>query len=114
MGDTMNEQHFLRQVETIIAQFKDEPVTLTLDSNLLEDVGLDSIDVIDLVSSAGEYWHVDLEVEELYMLADPTRVRSLFDYLRSKLAASQHVEGHATEDESIPPSPEHSDRAKNR
>ena len=71
------------QVKSILAkQFELDPETVTLDTNLIDDIGADSLDVVELIMSLEERYGIsisDADAAELYT------VRRIVEYLEKLL-----------------------------
>ena len=71
------------QVRSILAkQFELDPETVTLDTNLIDDIGADSLDVVELIMSLEERYGIsisDTDAAELYT------VRRIVEYLEKLL-----------------------------
>lgn len=67
------------QVKGILAkQFDIDPESITMDTNLIDDIGADSLDVVELIMSLEELYGVsisDADAAELHT------VRRIVDYL---------------------------------
>ncbi len=71
------------QVKSILAkQFDIDPESITMDTNLIDDIGADSLDVVELIMSLEELYGVtisDADAAELHT------VRRIVDYLEKLL-----------------------------
>lgn len=61
----MEKQEILRKVQNIIKKFCSfKPDQITLEANLIRDLGLDSFDFLNLISHAERKFHISFSVEE--------------------------------------------------
>jgi acyl carrier protein len=72
-------------IELLEADTGEKHETLAEDLNLREGLGLDSVDVVSLVSQIERRFHIRMSQEELEKLST---VASLLDLLEAKLAAA--------------------------
>ena len=64
------------QVRQLLAhQFEVDENTITMDTNIADDLGADSLDVVELVMSIEDAFGITIEAAEL------TTVRQVVDYL---------------------------------
>ena len=83
----MNKSEILSVIQHIVDDLSDEAIDLSMDSNLVEDAGLDSIDLLDMLCRAGDCWGIELDLDALDQLDAPTQVASLVDYIAAQVAA---------------------------
>ena len=84
----MNEVEIISILQHIVDDLSEEAVDLSMDSDLVEDAGLDSIDLLDMLCRAGDCWGVELDLDALDQLAAPTRVSSLVEYIGTQVGAA--------------------------
>lgn len=84
----MNEAEILSTLQHIVDDLCDEALDLTMDSDLAADAGLDSIDLLDMLCRAGDCWGVELDLDALERLAEPTRVASLVEYIGAQIGSA--------------------------
>ena len=82
----MPDRAFIRQtlIELIEADTGEKHAGLPEDANLRDGLGLDSVDVVSIVSQVERRFHIRLSQQELEKLAT---VADLLDLLQAKLAA---------------------------
>ena len=83
----MNKSEILSVIQHIVDDLSDEAIDLSMDSNLVEDAGLDSIDLLDMLCRAGDCWGIELDLDALDQLAAPMQVGSLVDYIAAQVAS---------------------------
>lgn len=84
----MNEAEILSILQHIVDDLSDESVDLSMDSDLVSDAGLDSIDLLDMLCRAGDCWGIELDLDALEQLAEPTRVTSLVEYISAQVGSA--------------------------
>ncbi len=82
-------EEILFGIQRIVSEFCDEEVHVKLDSDLAKDFGLDSVDLIDLLLTAGDHWKLHLELDGLGELAEPTRVSEVVRYIADQIEAAR-------------------------
>ena len=71
------------QVRQLLAhQFEVDENTITMDTNIADDLGADSLDVVELVMSIEDAFGITIEDEKA---AELTTVRQVVDYLEERL-----------------------------
>lgn len=90
----MPDRAFIRQtlIELIEADTGEKHDGLAEDDNLREGLGLDSVDVVSIVSQVERRFHIRLSQEDLEKLVT---VADLLDLLQAKLAAPPAAEASA-------------------
>jgi len=69
------------KVQSVLAQqFEIEPSTITMDTNLIDDIGADSLDVVELIMSLEDEFGISISDEQAAQLYT---VRKIVDYLES-------------------------------
>ena len=64
--------------DALAQQFEVEPETITPDTNLIDDLGADSLDVVELIMSLEDMYGISISDEEAAQLYT---VRRIVDYL---------------------------------
>lgn len=64
--------------DALAQQFEVEPDTITMDTNLIDDLGADSLDVVELIMSLEDLFGVSITDEDAAQLYT---VRRIVDYL---------------------------------
>ena len=73
------------QVRKLLAhQFEVDENTITMDTNIADDLGADSLDVVELVMSIEDAYGITIEDEKA---AELTTVRQVVDYLEKNACA---------------------------
>lgn len=67
------------QIRDVLAkQFEIDPETVTMDTNLIDDIGADSLDVVELIMSLEDNYGISISDEEA---AELYTVRRIVEYL---------------------------------
>ena len=69
---------FEKVQEALAKQFEIDPETITLDTNLIDDIGADSLDVVELIMSLEDEFGIAISDEDAAQLYT---VRRIVDYL---------------------------------
>lgn len=64
--------------EVLAQQFEIDPENITMDTNLIDDLGADSLDVVELIMSVEDEFGVSIPDEQA---ANLTTVAKIVDYL---------------------------------
>ena len=64
--------------DTLAKQFEIDPETITMDTNLIDDIGADSLDVVELIMDIEDAFGVTISDEDA---AGLTTVRKIVDYI---------------------------------
>ncbi len=64
--------------DALAQQFEIDPETITMDTSLIDDLGADSLDVVELIMSLEDLFGVAISDDEAAQL---TTVRRIVDYL---------------------------------
>ena len=64
--------------ENLAKQFEIDPETITMDTNLIDDLGADSLDVVELIMSLEDSFGITIYDDDTVKL---TTVGSIVDYL---------------------------------
>ena len=68
-------------VRTLAEQFEVEPENITLKTNLVDDLGADSLDVVELIMSLEEMYGISISDEEAMQL---DTVEKIVDFVESQ------------------------------
>lgn len=66
--------------ENLAKQFEIDPETITMDTNLIDDLGADSLDVVELIMSLEDSFGITISDEDAAKLAT---VGTIVEYLES-------------------------------
>lgn len=69
---------FEKVKEALAKQFELDPETITIDTNLIDDLGADSLDVVELVMSLEDVFGISISDEDAAQLYT---VRRIVEYL---------------------------------
>ncbi len=69
---------FEKVQEALAQQFELEPQSITLDTNLIDDIGADSLDVVELIMSLEDEFGITISDEDAAQLYT---VRRIVEYL---------------------------------
>ena len=75
--DTLAEQFEIDPSEITI-QFEIDPSEITMDTNLIDDIGADSLDVVELIMSLEDNYGITISDEDA---AELVTVRKIVDYI---------------------------------
>ena len=79
-------EEFTRDLRSVLSRMADVPEGgISLDDDLREDIGLDSLQSMELLSRISERWEVDVEMEDMI---DVKTVGNVVDFM-SRLATEQ-------------------------
>ncbi len=80
----MTEQEIFEKIKAILVkEFEADEKTMTMESNLFEDLDFDSLDAIDLVVTLDKELGVELKTEEMN---DIRTIKDVCDFVKSKTA----------------------------
>lgn len=71
-----------RVVEFVASRLEADPALIGADTNIIEDLGADSLDVVELVMAAEEYFGIKIEDEDI---AGLKTIGDAVSYLENKL-----------------------------
>ncbi len=66
--------------DTLAEQFETDPSEITMDTNLIDDLGADSLDVVELIMSLEDTYGITISDEDA---ANLVTVRKIVDFLES-------------------------------
>ena len=69
---------FNKVQEALASQFEMDPESITMDTNLIDDLGADSLDVVDLIMSLEDTFGIAISDEDA---AELYTVRRIVEYL---------------------------------
>ena len=69
---------FEKVQEALASQFEMDPSTITMDTNLIDDIGADSLDVVELIMSLEDEFGIAISDEDAAQLYT---VRRIVEYL---------------------------------
>ena len=83
---TYDREGFTKELILILAKMAEvAPATIALTDDLREDIGLDSLQSMELLSRISEKWDVDVEMEDMI---DVKTVKDVVDFME-RLAKEQ-------------------------
>lgn len=65
---------FKKVQETLAKQFEIDPAEITMETNLIDDLGADSVDVVELVMSLEDDFDISISDEEAAQLYTVARI----------------------------------------
>ena len=69
---------FEKVQSALASQFELDPETITMDTNLIDDIGADSLDVVELIMSLEDEFGIAISDDDAVQL---TTVRKIVEYL---------------------------------
>ena len=69
---------FEKVQEALAQQFEMDPQSITMDTNLIDDIGADSLDVVELIMSLEDEFGIAISDDDAVQL---TTVRKIVEYL---------------------------------
>ena len=70
---------YFEQIRDVLAkQFEIDPESITMDTNLIDDIGADSLDVVELIMSLEDNYGISISDEDA---AELYTVRRIVEYL---------------------------------
>lgn len=70
---------YFEQIRDVLAkQFEIDPESITMDTNLIDDIGADSLDVVELIMSLEDNYGISISDEDA---AELYTVRRIIEYL---------------------------------
>lgn len=66
--------------DTLAKQFDIDPETITMETDLIDDIGADSLDIVELIMSLEDNYAVTISDDDAAKL---TTVRKICDYIES-------------------------------
>ena len=69
---------FEKVQEALAQQFDLDPASITMDTNLIDDIGADSLDVVELIMSLEDEFGIAISDDDAVQL---TTVRKIVEYL---------------------------------
>ena len=64
--------------DTLAKQFELDPESITMDTNLIDDIGADSLDIVELIMSLEDYYGITINDDDA---ANLITVRKICDYI---------------------------------
>ena len=64
--------------DTLAQQFEIDPSEITMDTNLIDDIGADSLDIVELIMSLEDSYGISISDDDA---ANLTTVRKICEYL---------------------------------
>ncbi|MBQ4651562.1 MAG: acyl carrier protein [Oscillospiraceae bacterium] len=73
---------YFEQIRDVLAkQFEIDPESITMDTSLIDDIGADSLDVVELIMSLEDNYGIAISDEDA---AELYTVRRIIDYLEKR------------------------------
>ena len=73
---------YFEQIRDVLAkQFEIDPESITMDTSLIDDIGADSLDVVELIMSLEDNYGIAISDEDA---AELSTVRRIIDYLEKR------------------------------
>ena len=73
---------YFEQIRDVLAkQFEIDPESITIDTSLIDDIGADSLDVVELIMSLEDNYGIAISDEDA---AELYTVRRIIDYLEKR------------------------------
>ena len=66
--------------DTLAQQFEIDPASVTMDTNLIDDIGADSLDIVELIMALEDNYGIAISDEDASKLVT---VRKIVEYLES-------------------------------
>ena len=74
--------YFDKVREALAKQFELDPESITLDTNLIDDLGADSLDVVELIMSLEDEFGISISDEDAAQLYTVSRIVDYLDNIR--------------------------------
>lgn len=74
--------HFEKVRDALAQQFELDPETITMDTNLIDDLGADSLDVVELIMSLEDEFGVSISDDDAAQLVTVGRIVDYLDNMR--------------------------------
>ena len=74
--------YFEKVRDALAQQFELDPETITLDTNLIDDLGADSLDVVELIMSLEDEFGVSISDDDAAQLVTVGRIVDYLDNMR--------------------------------
>lgn len=74
--------YFEKVRAALASQFELDPETITLDTNIMDDLGADSLDVVELVMSLEDEFGISISDEDAAQLSTVRRIVEYLEKLR--------------------------------
>lgn len=68
--------------DALAQQFEVDPETITMDTNLIDDLGADSLDVVELIMSLEDIFGISISDEEAAQLVTVRKITEYLEKLR--------------------------------
>ena len=79
----MNAEDRVKQI--IAVQLGVNESEVTLDSKLMDDLGADSLDIVELTMQVEEEWDIEIPDDDVEKLVDAGTVKDVLDYVAAKV-----------------------------